>query len=94
MTRAANWIGLFLATVAIVGGCNKSDSSSSGGAPTTQAAAGGGGGERIAVIPKGTTHAYWKTVHAGAEAAAKDLNVDITWHQGRRDRLGREGRCR
>jgi ribose transport system substrate-binding protein len=33
----------------------------------------------IAVIPKGTTHAYWKSVHLGASAAAKDLGVDIIW---------------
>jgi ribose transport system substrate-binding protein len=34
---------------------------------------------RIAVIPKGTTHEFWKTVHAGAAAAAKELDVDIVW---------------
>src|ERR1017187_8164668 len=33
----------------------------------------------IAVIPKGTTHEYWKAVHAGAEEAAKELGVDIIW---------------
>lgn len=35
---------------------------------------------RIAVIPKGTTHEFWKSVHAGAENAAKELgNVEILW---------------
>ena len=35
---------------------------------------------RIAVIPKGTTHVFWKSVHAGAELAAKELgNVEILW---------------
>ena len=33
----------------------------------------------IAVIPKGVSHFFWQTVHAGAEAAAKDLNVEIVW---------------
>lgn len=33
----------------------------------------------IAVIPKGTTHVYWKSVEAGARAAAKELGVDMTW---------------
>ena len=33
----------------------------------------------IAVIPKGSTHAYWKTVHLGAEQAAKELGVNIIW---------------
>jgi ribose transport system substrate-binding protein len=34
---------------------------------------------RIAVIPKGTTHEFWKSVHAGAIKAARELDVDIVW---------------
>ncbi len=35
---------------------------------------------QIAVIPKGTTHVFWKSVHAGALRAAKELgNIDIHW---------------
>jgi len=34
---------------------------------------------RIAVIPKGTTHEFWKTVHAGAVKAARELGVDVVW---------------
>jgi ABC-type sugar transport system substrate-binding protein len=35
---------------------------------------------RIAVIPKGTTHEFWKSVHAGAAQAAKEAgNVEILW---------------
>ena len=33
----------------------------------------------IAVIPKGTIHEFWKTVHAGAEMAGRELDVDILW---------------
>lgn len=33
----------------------------------------------IAVIPKGTSHVFWQSVHAGARRAANELNVDITW---------------
>jgi len=33
----------------------------------------------IAVIPKGTIHEFWKTVHAGAEMAGQELDVDILW---------------
>src|SRR5262249_23556381 len=34
----------------------------------------------IAVIPKGTTHEFWKSVHAGAQRAAEELgNVTIIW---------------
>src|SRR5260221_12920285 len=35
---------------------------------------------RIAVIPKGTSHEFWKSVHAGAANAAQELgNVQILW---------------
>jgi ribose transport system substrate-binding protein len=33
----------------------------------------------IAVIPKGVSHFFWQTVHAGAEAAGKELGVEIIW---------------
>mgnify|MGYP001966888020 CR=1 FL=1 len=33
----------------------------------------------IVVIPKGTTHEFWKSIHAGARRAATDLDVDIIW---------------
>lgn len=34
---------------------------------------------RIAVVPIGTTHEFWKAVHAGALTAARDLGVEIIW---------------
>jgi ribose transport system substrate-binding protein len=34
---------------------------------------------RVAVIPKGTTHEFWKSVHAGAAKAAGELGVTVTW---------------
>jgi ribose transport system substrate-binding protein len=33
----------------------------------------------IAVIPKGETHVFWQSVHAGAARAAKELDVEILW---------------
>ena len=33
----------------------------------------------IAVIPKGTTHEFWKSIHAGARKAATELGVEIIW---------------
>lgn len=33
----------------------------------------------IAVIPKGTIHEFWKTVHAGAEKAGAEFDVEILW---------------
>jgi ribose transport system substrate-binding protein len=34
---------------------------------------------RVAVIPKGTTHEFWKSVHAGAVKAGRELDVDVIW---------------
>ena len=59
-------LALVLAGVAaIAAGCG-------GGAPKSERV-------NIAVIPKGTSHAFWQSVHAGARKAAKELDVDITW---------------
>jgi ribose transport system substrate-binding protein len=33
----------------------------------------------IAVVPMGTTHEFWKSIHAGAETAAKELGVRVIW---------------
>ncbi len=33
----------------------------------------------IAVIPKGTVHEFWKSVHKGAEKAGNELDVNILW---------------
>jgi ribose transport system substrate-binding protein len=37
------------------------------------------GKSTIAVIPKGTTHEFWKSIHAGAVKASREMNVDIVW---------------
>jgi ribose transport system substrate-binding protein len=62
---------IVLSLCAVVGfcatGCGKKD------APD------GNKGLTIAVIPKGTIHEFWKTVHAGAEMAGQELGVDILW---------------
>jgi len=38
-----------------------------------------GGKPAIAVIPKGTSHVFWQSIHAGAEKAAQELGVTIIW---------------
>jgi ribose transport system substrate-binding protein len=35
--------------------------------------------QTIAVIPKGTTHEFWKAVHAGAVKAGKEAGVEVLW---------------
>ena len=62
--------------------------SGGGDAGSKQPAAGANGatgkGYTIAVIPKGTTHEFWRTIHAGALQAAQELSasgdsVKIIW---------------
>jgi len=50
-----------------VGGCSRKEESGGAGRPV------------IAVIPKGTTHEFWKSIHAGAVKASRELNVEIIW---------------
>lgn len=50
----------------------------------TSPAAAGGKAFTIGVIPQGTTHEYWKSIHAGAIKAARDyaaqhVRVDVIW---------------
>lgn len=51
------------------------------GGGDAQAGSGGASNEniRIAVIPKGTTHVFWKSVEAGARKAGEELGVEIVW---------------
>jgi len=65
------------------GSASQSGTNPAGATQTGEGAARGtNGGKklRIAVIPKGTTHEFWKSVHAGAANAAKELgDVEILW---------------
>lgn len=58
-------------------GCGPSD-------PASDSAGSVARGYRIAVIPKGTTHEFWKSVHAGAIRAQRELNgrgvqTEVIW---------------
>jgi ribose transport system substrate-binding protein len=57
--------GLLLST-----GCDKKSADNSSATPTKPT---------IAVIPKGTTHVYWQSMKAGAEAAGKEFGCNIQW---------------
>jgi ribose transport system substrate-binding protein len=67
MNRVMKLIGVTFAAIALVG-FGKSSLSAAADEKLT-----------IAVIPKGTTHSYWKSVKAGAEAAGKELGVNIIY---------------
>ena len=57
-------------------GCGSSSDPSS----STGSTGGSKDSLRIAVIPKGTSHEFWKSVHFGAQQAAQELgNVEIIW---------------
>lgn len=58
-------VSVFLET-----GCNR---------PSGGGTAGSSSEPTIAVIPKGTTHIYWQSVKAGAEAAGKEFGYHINW---------------
>ncbi len=36
--------------------------------------------KKIAMVPKGRAHLFWQSVHAGANSAAREANVDIVWN--------------
>src|SRR5262245_59176348 len=61
---------LFILLLVIAFGCNRSKS---GGKKLT-----------VAVIPKGTSHEFWKSIHAGSIKAARELSapgaeVEVIW---------------
>ena len=55
------------ASLAALAGCGKSGNSGSNDKL------------RIAVVPKGTNHLFWKTIHAGAIKGAEETGVEIIW---------------
>jgi ribose transport system substrate-binding protein len=64
MRRLARFLALFVSLVPVA--CqNRSQ--------------GGSGALTIAVVPKGTSHAFWQSIHAGAAKAGKELGVTIVW---------------
>jgi ribose transport system substrate-binding protein len=85
MSRQLRTLGACLLLLASVA-CGKSSDQQAGGASGGAAATGAGAGKRLqlAMIPKGSTHEFWKSVHAGAvkrarELKAEGLDVQILW---------------
>ena len=62
-------------------GCPSSSPSTESGstASTTTGGAPAAGKKTIAVIPKGLTHVFWQSVHAGADKAGAEFGVNIKW---------------
>ena len=76
--RGAAWVGAAVVASMTAVACG-------GGGDAPQAGASPGAKKlTIAVIPKGTTHEFWKSIHAGAQKAAGELSrdgrtVEIIW---------------
>ena len=64
MTKSSVFVGALLSV--LLSACSSSS-------PTD------GGKMTIAVIPKGTSHVFWQSIHAGAAKAAQELGVNIIW---------------
>ena len=64
MTARFTFATAIIAAMLATAACNRPDS---------------GGSTAIAVIPKGTSHIFWQSIHAGAEKAARELGVRIIW---------------
>jgi len=62
-----SYLPIILLFIALVSSCSKQERPASGSAVT------------VAVIPKGTTHEFWKSIHAGAVKASRELGVDVIW---------------
>ncbi len=73
LTISGLWGALLLSGPLVLGagGCDCSEGDS--------ASEEGDGMRTIAVIPKGTTHEFWKSIHAGAIKAGRELSVEILW---------------
>ncbi|MBS1706522.1 MAG: substrate-binding domain-containing protein [Armatimonadetes bacterium] len=73
---------LAIAALGLVG-CSGGPKDEGQTASTTGASTGSGDGGakkyRIAFIPKGATHEFWKSMQAGAEKAAAENNVELLW---------------
>lgn len=70
MKRLTASLALLLVSAVLISGCNSSSDNGSSGSDSL----------RIAVIPKGTSHEFWKSVHFGAQQAAKEIGgIEIVW---------------
>lgn len=77
-----------LLALAILAGCQPPADTSA--TPRDGGTAASGRKYRIAVIPKGTSHEFWKSVHYGAEQAGKEFDAEILW-QGPLQESDRDG---
>ena len=73
MNGRSFWVWAFCACALLSAGCKKKTDTTAAAGQDKPAKV------RVAVIPKGTTHEFWTAVHAGAEKAAREVNVEVIW---------------
>src|SRR6266403_441848 len=76
MKKLLQAASLVLSGLLIYTGCNRKPEGGADSAGTKHA---------IADIPKGTTHIYWQSVHAGAQKAGEELGYQIYWNGPERE---------
>lgn len=79
--RARCFAAILLASALL--SCDRQQPSSAN--PTASATPDSAKSLRIAVVPKGTTHEFWRTVQAGAARVASDLDVEMTFRGPERE---------
>ncbi|MGV3724613.1 MAG: substrate-binding domain-containing protein, partial [Actinomycetota bacterium] len=82
INNPARLLGALTLSAVILAGCVR-DTATSGGANAPVPANPPADASKkltLALVPKGTTHQFWQTVKAGAEAAGKDLNAEILFN--------------
>src|SRR5262245_12899873 len=78
-------LALSILTASFLAGCVKetpgeTNAPAPGGGTPKAAKKGPSDRLKIAVVPKGTTHEFWQTVKAGADAAGQEVNAEILWN--------------
>jgi ribose transport system substrate-binding protein len=66
-----------LAAMVVSLACTGGGGAGAGGGATSGAPA--AGTLSIAVIPKGTSHVFWQSIHAGAVKAAREVGAEVIW---------------
>ncbi len=77
-TSINSLLALLVLSALLVVSCSKPAAENAEGAAPAEKE----GALRIAVIPKGTTHPFWKSVEAGALNAGKENGIEIIWKGG------------
>lgn len=83
--RRSGQLVLALLAVTALAACSKPAATPATGSGGSDAAEADDGKITLVMIPKATQATFWNSVRQGAENAAKEFNVDLTWKGPARD---------